>query len=1362
MEHQNLVIIKRIKYSRVRERGLSDLLLVAIVLLVIVIVLLIHEFCFPVPPKKPNPVPVPIESSNANLVRGYLAVTVGNSDKAKSEGIYSQSIEGKDVYIPGLKVYLKDSKTGKRSQLTHSDLSGRFSLYAPGKGNYSLCWESGGYDSGCTAAFISAGLAPQFLSTVNIKVPHKQGYVAIMGHVTLGDGSLPRTLEPLMNINSFAKVELDKVEPDDDDIDHLTNAYVNNFGDYLLPYVPIKQRISLNASIELDKFVQEIRPDAQIEVAALNQVNLKFENHRPHINPLGAFDLINNRRVQNATPGLEMGIQAKVQDKDGDPIKFAWFVDSNEGKLSQTTGSSVKWKIPTAPGRYTVTVVAYDSKGGYDKAVLSVLANDKGVPFTGVIVEPNGTPIKDAVIEIVGNPVVKTDNNGRFQTQIKEADRYVFNVHKEGYALNSKVYDRAQTGGRWILQSGQVVTIDPNVGGTITHKRPESGCPGPDSTNAGLGAAGDSLTIPQWQDGNGNAVDAPPWWNGPRSVGELGKQVVLRTHATASASTSERQPVILPRALDLPLCGPGVTVEIPPGAILDASGNPATTPFNATIATIDPLSPQQMPGDDSVLPIGGGGGFLQSFGAGSLDLPFGFTLKPGTEAKITIPVDRSRRALGSGLPATVPLLSYDEQKGLWVEENTLALTTVNGVQAYVGKVKHFTDYNADTFFTNAACLRVFSPTLPGNYNLEVMSPYPDGTPHYKNYPIDNTSSTEHVIYNITPNANMTLAPMTQGTNPQLLGFYIVNSGPPQNPSNSPNVPPLTPQGYTSCQNFVVLKAGNAPDSSFGGEFLHSLGFIDAANLGFDDLTSAGPTGNVLRDAIVAASRNYYNSIDPTHLRTTFADFKSHNLFSADPNTPSAGETVAQYANSGDLGFGRDMHCRKNGVNVACYVTNYGTGYTSVAPGGGTDDHDDANAAGQRSTVVNPVTGNSAEVATVAMEYSPIENDPVADKVVKFYVYKKNFPNPGDYGLSISANLDGRGERPVPQLCMICHGGLIPNQSGGVPVFGAPAQVKLDARFLPFDHRFFTFPTSPALSKANQEAKFKTLNEQIVNATSPIAANDPIREVVNGLYNNGVSGSQILNFTVPSWVNGTSAGAANQADFYQKIIANDCRTCHIAQKFAQLQFNTSDKFINLAQFNPGTVGGATNRLMLGTAQSRVCGDFTMPHALRTHDIFWDVYWDVPSWGVPPTPAHQVFQTFGDSVVSVGASSPWKPALCNSFISGLVSTPSQFYEQTIQSIWNSKCVACHVVGGQATFLPLTEGSSYGGLVPGRVVPNDDNPTTPGNTLLQRTTANAPGNRMPPNCFRAPEPPNGNLPCLPQVDIDKIKAWIRSGAN
>ena len=46
-----------------------------------------------------------------------------------------------------------------------------------------------------------------------------------------------------------------------------------------------------------------------------------------------------------------------------------------------------------------------------------------------------------------------------------------------------------------------------------------------------------------------------------------------------------------------------------------------------------------------------------------------------------------------------------------------------------------------------------------------------------------------------------------------------------------------------------------------------------------------------------------------------------------------------------------MHCvKKPNADVACYVTNYGTGYSNAFPGLGTDDQDDANAAGARNTV----------------------------------------------------------------------------------------------------------------------------------------------------------------------------------------------------------------------------------------------------------------------------------------------------------------------------------------------------------------------------------------------------------------------------
>jgi hypothetical protein len=125
---------------------------------------------------------------------------------------------------------------------------------------------------------------------------------------------------------------------------------------------------------------------------------------------------------------------------------------------------------------------------------------------------------------------------------------------------------------------------------------------------------------------------------------------------------------------------------------------------------------------------------------------------------------------------------------------------------------------------------------------------------------------------------------------------------------------------------------------------------------------------------------------------------------------------AHYVNSGDLGFGRDMHCRRSAAgdgafDYACYVTNFGQ------PPADNPDQQDAN------DVVDPTKHPDA---TVAMEFSRVENPPGpielpdSDRAVKFYVYDTNNPNNPPVH---NADLDNHGHRPVPQLCMACHGGI---------------------------------------------------------------------------------------------------------------------------------------------------------------------------------------------------------------------------------------------------------------------------------------------------------------------------------------------------
>ncbi len=98
-------------------------------------------------------------------------------------------------------------------------------------------------------------------------------------------------------------------------------------------------------------------------------------------------------------------------------------------------------------------------------------------------------------------------------------------------------------------------------------------------------------------------------------------------------------------------------------------------------------------------------------------------------------------------------------------------------------------------------------------------------------------------------------------------------------------------------------------------------------------------------------------------------------------------------------------------------------------------------------------------------------------------------------------------------------------------------------------------------------------------------------------------------------------------------------------------------------------------------------------------------------------------------------------------------------TTDSSGRQACITCHVVGGPAAFLPLTEGVSYNNLInrvsgakPGaiRVIPGD-----PGNSYLIQKLEGAPdivGQRMP----------RTSGPFLTEGQISIIRRWIELGAN
>lgn len=214
-----------------------------------------------------------------------------------------------------------------------------------------------------------------------------------------------------------------------------------------------------------------------------------------------------------------------------------------------------------------------------------------------------------------------------------------------------------------------------------------------------------------------------------------------------------------------------------------------------------------------------------------------------------------------------------------------------------------------------------------------------------------------------------------------------------------------------------------------------------------------------------------------------------------------GEADAVYYNAGDLGIGREMHCRATGGGaVACYVRNFGE------------------FGGSRTDAIAQLEAAGTPLATVAMVYTPPITAPNA---VQFMVYG------GDGALINEAQLDSKGNNvSIPQNCLNCHGGR--------SSYNADANAVLGARFLPFDPAAFAYSARPEFSFAAQESKFRELN-RLVAAAAPAPA---VRDVIDGMF--PASGSYNAAWAPAAW-------RANPSDerVYHAAIAPFCRGCHVS-------------------------------------------------------------------------------------------------------------------------------------------------------------------------------------------------------------------------
>jgi hypothetical protein len=1341
------------RHVRHWQSGFTWLQVVMVFAVVIAALLGLWQF-FPFKPKPTGP----------TIVRGFIAVAVGGRAVTGAA-----VLQGEEIHLPSIQVVLREAGTTTDSAPSITDLSGRFTTQVKAPGQYEVCWKGNGFGSGCIGKPFTVSGRFHSLGTVLIPLPREDA-VVIYGTVRLADGGTPRAFDALANVNAFALISVLDAKGNPQ-----LEVAVNNHDQYVLTGIKPGQDYLLRIREEKYDRRQGLRVGTGI---ATQRYDFTMGNSAPRLEPLIARDGT-GVRVGTASPGSTVDLSARVSDRDGDPVAFFWRVSA--GTLSSATAPNPKWTLPGLTGKHSATLIVYDGRGGYASQSVAVTIDPRGLEFSGRVTGTDAPALANATVDVNG-VTATTDANGHFRLFAPDKRRFVMNLRKPGYGFASVIYYDSVIGGTWQLVRASVETVDPTRDIEVTNRRTRGDCPGAPSDRLNW-ANNAKLVEPHFQDGRGNFVTAPK---------EIAKLPGLPAREGRKPQRDD--------------CGPGVMVKIPARSLVDANGQAPAGPVTVQLSTVDLQTPNQMPGNYSVLQAGGAIRVMQSYGAGIVELYAGSTkynLKPGVQATIVIPVDPGQIAAGGPLAPTIPLLHYDETQGVWKPDGTATLATVNGKPAYVAQVSHFTAYNSDLIKQDQSCLAVQNQNMPASYDLEWTIPQTGGAAPVKRQKTVIGGNIEYALLNLPKNTNIVLVPIrTTDPDPnknQLpMGVFVVNTGAPQNPSwptvqggfaNEPQGPPYyttdaggNPNG--ACSTKVVLKDLGAqfypdPAQLLTGAFLHGLQAFAAVNLSDTDPAFPGDANQVLRDAVAAASAVYRKAIDPRGLRTSLVCFKVANGFPLKPSEscpPVAGftppavqpEAKAAYANTVDLGFGREMHCVQNGANAACYVSNYDSlVYTGPGQGG---DVSKANKA------VDGFNGVIAPDATVAMEFSQLEDfaapgTPVTtsdlQRVVKFFVFN-GAGNPVD-----SANLDGLGQRPVPQLCMVCHGSAIPNTNGSTtttlggvktPVFrdpavdaaGSRADVKLNAKFLPFDLTSFSYSTLAGFDRNSQEGAFKTLNEIAKIAPPPDAA-DPTSSVITALFDTWYPGNITpqKDLVVPLWNTNPQRAA-----MYTGAIARACRTCHLTNAEPSLRF---DRAI--------ASGGATGfDDVLGAVQLRVCKQHVMPHARRTHDLFWT--------SVNPSQPAQL-QVYGDAVKAANPAVGWQTVggpgvsldlLCGNEYTqggGVIVTNTAF--SPVKAIFSGACIGCHSDGAASSqafaFLGLNT-DAHAHIVgtnswelPSMTRITAGNPS--GSYLLRKLQNTHTGL----GSYQTPGPgvqmPQGG-PFLSVQDLNTINGWVTGGAQ
>lgn len=318
-------------------------------------------------------------------------------------------------------------------------------------------------------------------------------------------------------------------------------------------------------------------------------------------------------------------------------------------------------------------------------------------------------------------------------------------------------------------------------------------------------------------------------------------------------------------------------------------------------------------------------------------------------------------------------------------------------------------------------------------------------------------------------------------------------------------------------------------------------------------TDAGLTLLKSKISSIDYANAYYAAVDPDDERTTLADWKMINGF-------DNGEEVAvTFRDAKDLGYGRRMFARtRDDGGFGIFVRNY---VVQVTPG-------DATRYGPLNLVAAIGKYSQYHIGTNAIEFSPVDpSDPTSDKIARFFIFAPADANGVQHRLTV-ANLDGRGDKPVPTTCMSCHGGkALPLNNDGS--FSEVSLKSLKMHIL--EAETFEYKDQDGFREADHRDGIRRINQMVHDSYVEMDSrpdgdkakwsNTFATELVSGAYEDDfITGALQDNFIPAGW-----RANADRPDgietLYQQVVKPHCIDCH-----SLLGTNVAEEYTSPVSFN----------------------------------------------------------------------------------------------------------------------------------------------------------------------------------------------------